>query len=86
MTYWAELLAYKKLIAPTIIRILFWVAAAAAVLAGIKTAMTTNNLPGGLAIMILGPILARAVTECLLVPFMIHEKLNHLPEEMKAKK
>jgi len=75
MINWSDLFAFRQLIAPVVIRIVFWIGVIAVVLGGLKELML-GDPGGGLIMIILGPIVVRVIAEILLVPFLIHARLT----------
>ena len=79
-------LSFDKMIAPIIIKILFWIGSVAFVIYGIVTIINSFRMShgaviaffGGLLIMILGPIMVRVWCEILIVIFKIHDSLVEL--------
>lgn len=75
-------LSFDKMIAPIIIKILFWVGCVAFVIFGIVTIIQAFGRFGsawsflsGLLIIVLGPIMVRVWCEILIVIFKIHDSL-----------
>jgi hypothetical protein len=69
-----EYLCFKKLIAPVVIQVLFWIGVLAVFCTGLKV-LITKDFVAGLLLMIVGPFLVRLVAELLLVWFKIYEAL-----------
>lgn len=74
--------SFDKMIAPVIIKILFWVGCIAFVIFGIVTIISSFgkfgsawNFLGGLLIIVLGPVMVRVWCEILIVIFKIHDSL-----------
>jgi len=78
-----DYLAFRKWIAPVVIRVLFWLGVLVVVLGGLRMAFIENFL-GGLAIIIVGPILVRLIAEILLIPFVIRDMLLEVPAPAHA--
>jgi hypothetical protein len=70
-----EFLAFKKMITPIIIQVLFWLGVICAVIAALVS-MLTQSLLLGLFMLVLGPILVRIYCELLIVVFRIHDCLE----------
>jgi hypothetical protein len=75
-------LSFDKMIAPVIIKILFWVGCIGFVIFGIVTIIgafgkygSAWSFLGGLLIIVLGPIMVRVWCEILIVIFKIHDSL-----------
>jgi hypothetical protein len=76
-------LSFDKMLAPIIIKILFWIGAVAAVIFGIG-AMFTIGFFYGLLILILGPIIVRVWSEILIVVFHINDSLTEIKNNTKS--
>lgn len=76
-----ELLSFRKMITPTIIKILFWIGAGLAALAGlimIIGGLATRNallMFMGLLYILIGPILIRVYCELIILLFKIYEEI-----------
>jgi hypothetical protein len=76
-----DFLAFRKMITPMFIQIIFLVAAGLAVLGGLIAIVASLSqgawagVFGGLIFLVVGPILARIYCEVLIVIFKIHEEL-----------
>jgi hypothetical protein len=75
-------LSFDKMIAPIIIKILFWIGSVAFIIYGIVIIINSLGRHGSVAIffgglltMILGPIMVRVWCEILIVIFKIHDSL-----------
>lgn len=80
-----DFLSFRKMIAPTIIQIIFWVGVIACVVFGLAVLAGGDSLQGltpvsptvmGLLIIILGPIAVRVYCEILMVWFRIYESIR----------
>ncbi len=79
-----DFLAFRKMITPTIIQIIFWlgvlvcvIVAFGAIVGG--SAMSGTGMGGplyGLLILVLGPVLVRVYCELLIVLFRIYDSLS----------
>jgi hypothetical protein len=67
-----DFLMFRKMVTPILVQIVFWVAVIGAILTGLYYLVSDEYLMG-LAIIILGPFVARVSAEMLLVTFKIHE-------------
>jgi len=74
-----EFLNYKYMITPGILKLLSYIAMVGCVIAGIFTAFVEPM--SGIAMIILGPIVARIYTELMLVMFEIHNELKKLNDK-----
>ena len=68
-------LNYEYMITPGILKILSYIGAVIAVIAGLVTAFTAD-LFTGIGMVILGPIVIRIYAELMLVIFQIHTELR----------
>lgn len=75
-----EFITFEKMIAPTIIMIVFWIAVLANVIIAFGI-MFTETFWGGLAILILGPLLLRVYFEIMIVIFKIFETLLEIRDK-----
>ena len=74
-----DFLNYKYMITPGILKLLSYIAMVGCVIAGIFTAFVEPM--SGIAMIILGPIVARIYTELMLVMFEIHNELKKLNDK-----
>ena len=87
-----DFLAFRKMIAPTIIQIIFWVGVVACVIAGLGAIVGGSSLPmggpsstlTGLLILVVGPVLVRVYCEMLIVLFRIYDSLSAIEENTRA--
>lgn len=70
-------LNYEYMITPGILKILSYIGAVIAVIAGLFTAFTAD-LFGGLAIAVGGPIVLRIYAELMLVVFELHKEVRKI--------
>ena len=70
-----KFLCFEKLIAPCVIKAAFWLGVLVVFCLGVKI-MVTQDFPGGLALMVLGPVAVRVVAELLLMPFKMLEAVT----------
>jgi Domain of unknown function (DUF4282) len=75
-----DFLRFETMITPILIQIIFWVAVAAAVIAGIVMIADRNgpSIVAGISVIIFGPILARIYAEILIVLFKINGHLRQI--------
>lgn len=66
--------AFRTLIAPTVIKVLFWVGSAVAFCAGL-TIMVRDDFAFGVLVALVGPILVRTTAELLMMLFKIFDVL-----------
>ncbi len=86
-----DFLRFRIMITPTIIQVLFWVGAVAAVAFGINYIVSGARMTGGDTLMIqgvlwiiLGPIVVRVLCELLLVVFSINNSLVEMTAGLKG--
>ena len=72
----SEYLRFRRMIAPIVIEVLFWIGVVACIIAGI--AQLGSSPLGGLAIILLGPLVVRIYAELLMVIFKINEALQDM--------
>jgi len=68
-------LNYEYMITPGILKIISYIGAVVAIIAGLFTAFTAD-LFGGLAVAVGGPIVLRIYAELMLVIFEIHKEIR----------
>jgi hypothetical protein len=75
-----DFLRFETMITPILIQILFWLAVIVCVIVGIIIIVSggEHSLGAGLALIILGPIVARIYSEILIVIFRINDHLRHI--------
>ena len=88
----ADLFQWERFITPSIIKLFYWLAVVVAVLSGLSTMvsglamMIANPLAGlilvfsGIAVILVGVIFARIVSELILIVFRINEHLAAIRE------
>src|SRR5580700_7162618 len=76
-----EYLSFKKLITPTVIQLLFWVAV---FINTIEALFDSGGLWQGLLELILGPILIRIFCEGLIVVFEINNTLTEIRDHQRT--
>ncbi len=77
-----DFLLFRKMIAPILIQIAFWVAVIVFIYTGILDLIYQSNWLLSLEILILGPIVARLVCEVLLLLFRINERVSAIAEQL----
>ncbi len=70
-------LNYEYMITPGILKIISYIGAVIAVIAGLFTAFTAD-LFGGLAVAVGGPIVLRIYAELMLVVFELHKEVRKI--------
>jgi hypothetical protein len=66
-----EYLTFRRMITPVFIQVIFWIAVAAIVIAGIV--QLSEGATEGILVILLGPLVARIYAELLIVIFRINE-------------
>jgi hypothetical protein len=69
-----DYLAFRKMITPVFIQVLFWIGVVAVVIGGIAS-IGSHRVGVGLALIILGPIGIRVYAEILIVVFRINDNV-----------
>ena len=72
-----DFLMFRKMVTPILIQIVFWVAVIGAILTGLYYLVSAEYLMG-LAIIILGPLVARVYAEMLILIFKINEAVTEI--------
>ena len=88
-----DLLAFRKMITPTVIQVVFWIGVVICVLAGIigiisgvaGTRGGGAQVLGGLLTLILGPLFVRIYCELLIIIFRIHDRLTEIRDNTSSK-
>jgi hypothetical protein len=77
-----DFLAFRKMITPLVIQVLFWLGVVVAVGAGLFTLITADGFQKivGLLTLAFGPIVVRIYCELLIVLFKMHECLNDIAD------
>jgi uncharacterized membrane protein len=81
-----EYLKFDRMITPIIIQVIFWIIVVVDVVLGLISMFGGNSgmeRLGGLALFIIGPILARVFCEFVIVTFQINDKLHDIRENTK---
>ena len=68
-----EYLTFRRMITPVFIQVIFWIAAVLIVIVGLVA--LANGEPGGILIILLGPLAARIYAEILIVIFRINDNV-----------
>ncbi len=86
-----DYLAFKKMILPAIIQVVFWIGVIIVVIAGILTIAEGVRMHGGgttiltgLLVIFLGPLGLRLACELVMVLFSIHETLTDIKNHLKG--
>ena len=77
-----DFLAFRKMITPLVIQVLFWLGVVGAVGAGLFLLVAADGIQKliGLAMVVGGPIAVRIYCELLIVAFKMHECLNDIAD------
>jgi hypothetical protein len=78
-----DFLAFRRMITPIIIQILFWIGAIGFFIGGIVTIATSKDadagqIAGGIILMILGPVFVRIGCEMLILFFRMNETITEI--------
>ena len=80
----SDFLAFRTMITPVIIQIVFWIGVVGCVLAGLGAMIVGSRYGGpgsvlyGLFIIVLGPLLVRIYCELLIIFFRMNETLTEI--------
>ncbi len=80
-----EFFSFKRMLIPTLVRFIFWIGVAAAILLAIFNFTQKEWLPG-LILLILGPLFVRMVCEYVIVLFTINDTLTDIKDIVEARK
>ena len=88
-----DFLAFRKMITPLIIQIIFWIGVVICVLSGLVTiiAGVARSYGGGsqvllgLLVLIFGPLVVRIYCELLIIAFRIHDRLVDIKDNTGSK-
>ena len=78
-----EYLAFRKMITPVFIQIIFWIAVAFIVIAALYQ-ISEDNAGGGILLLLLGPLAARIYAEILIVIFRINDNVAGIRQGKSA--
>ena len=89
---WGDFWAFRKMVAPILIKILFWVGVVGCLVCGISLISEGANayrggearIGGGFLFILLGPFAVRLVCEYLIVIFVINETLTDIKNILKS--
>jgi hypothetical protein len=90
---WNDLLAFRKMITPIIIKGIFWIGSIICVIAGIVMMSSrsgygydaSGNIVGGILMLLLGPFFVRIWCELMIVLFQINDTLTDIRNNTKPK-
>ena len=72
-----DFLAFRKMLTPIIIQIVFWIGVVFCVIGGLLAILYGNGLPG-LIMLFLGPIIVRIYCEILILVFRMNDTLTDI--------
>ncbi len=84
-----DYLAFRRMLTPVIIQIIFWISAVLVSLIGVVTIISGANQSNvgaafaGFLLMVFGPIVVRIYCELLIVIFRMNETLTDIREELR---
>jgi hypothetical protein len=86
-----DFLAFRTMITPVIIQIVFWIGVAVCVITGIIYMSLSSRLGAGaplygLMILVLGPVLVRIYCEILIIFFRINETLTEIKHTLEDRR
>ena len=83
-----DFLAFRKMVTPAIIQVIFWIGVLVCVIAGLGAIVGGSALPSGFGggggalsgflILVFGPLLVRVYCELLIVLFRIYDSLSEI--------
>jgi hypothetical protein len=79
-----DIIAFRKMITPSIIQTIFWVMLVIVVLASLATMLRISFI-GGLVNLVVGPIMLRVSCEVLMIIFSINDRLCEISEKLGAR-
>ncbi len=71
-----KFLIFNIMVTPVILQIIFWVGTVTLIILGLLDIIVNHRYIIGVQLVILGPIGLRVLTELLLIPFRINDKLD----------
>ena len=80
-----DFLTFRKMLAPGLIQILFWIAIAFFIYTAVIDIIQHVNYRVVLEIIILGPLASRVVCEILILFFRMNDHLKSIEEKMHGK-
>lgn len=80
----SDYLAFKKMITPLIVQVIFWIGVVLAVFGGLFFVMNDQALQG-LLMIIFGPIIWRVYCEMLIVLFSISDTLTDIKNDARRR-
>jgi hypothetical protein len=79
-----DFLAFRRMVVPVLIQILFWVGLAVCIVGGAALLGTRQPLMG-LLLVFIGPVMVRVYCELLIVIFRMNETLTDIKNELRRK-
>ena len=88
-----DFLAFRKMITPAVIQVIFWIGVAVCVLGGLVAIIQGaggrygggEQVLSGVLMIILGPIAVRIYCELLIIMFRIHDRLVEIQDNTSSK-
>ena len=80
--------SFRRMITPTIIRILFWIGILGSIFGGIALIVVSEGAGGriaGILWIILGPLFSRVICELFILQFRIYETLTDIKNNTQQK-
>lgn len=76
-------LCFRKMLMPAIIQIVFWLLSLLCIAAGIYIIIVRHNIPYGIAIAIVSPLVIRLGCEMIMVFFRIYQTLLNIEKNLE---
>jgi hypothetical protein len=88
-----DFLAFRTMVTPVIIQIIFWVGVLVCIIAGlvyigfgVSRAASGANVGKGILLLVLGPLLVRVYCEILIIFFRINETLTEIKHAIEDRR
>lgn len=87
---WGEFFAFRQMVTPIVIQVLFWLGIVVVVVVGVIMMIGAFQFGaafffGGLGYLILGPILVRIYCELLIIFFRMNDTLNDIRDDLRRR-
>ncbi len=76
-------LCFRKMLMPAIIQVVFWLLSLLCIAAGIYIIIVRHNIPYGIAIAIVSPLVIRLGCEMIMVFFRIYQTLLNIEKNLE---
>ena len=73
-----KLITFRLQLTPLLLQLVFWLGSLACIAFGLIDIISNHRYLMGVQFIILGPLALRIITECLLVPFQIVDRLDSI--------